>query len=208
MGKYNPVDAAVVAELQQIVGDRNVWLDREKMEDYSHDAVTGEKYVHFPEAVVFPETTGQVAEIVQLANRRLIPIVPRGAGTGYACAAVAFAGGIILSTERMTKFVEFDEPNMVLIVEPGVRTVDVQKFATERGYLYPGEPSSSDSSCIGGNVATNAGGMKAIKYGTTRQQVLGLEVVTPEGEITTLGSRMARLFVAARPRARAWWATI
>ena len=134
MGKYNPVDAAVVAELKQIAGDRNVWLDREKMEDYSHDAVTGEKYVHFPEAVVFPETTEQVAEIVKLANRRLIPIIPRGAGTGYACAAVAFGGGIVLSTERMTRFVEFDETNMTLIVEPGVRTIDVQKFATEKGY--------------------------------------------------------------------------
>ena len=96
MGKYNPVDADVVAELKQIAGDKNVWLDREKMEDYSHDAVTGEKYVHFPEAVVFPETTEQVAEIVKLANRRLIPIIPRGAGTGYACAAVAFGGGIVL----------------------------------------------------------------------------------------------------------------
>ena len=192
MGKYNPVDAAVFAELKQIVGDKNVWLDREKMEDYSHDAVTGEKYVNFPEAVVFPETTEQVAEIVKLANRRLIPIIPRGAGTGYACAAVAFGGGIILSTERMTRFVEFDEANMTLIVEPGVRTIDVQKFATEKGYLYPGEPSSSDSSCIGGNVATNAGGMKAIKYGTTRQQVLGLEVVTPEGEVTTLGGKLKK----------------
>ncbi len=192
MSKYHAVDEAVIAELKQIVGEKYVWLDREKMEDYSHDAVTGEKYTHYPEAVVFPGQTGQVAEILKLANRRLIPIVPRGAGTGYACAAVAFDGGIVLSTERMNQFVEFDEPNMVLVVEPGVRTIDVQNFATAKGYLYAGEPSSSDSSFIGGNVATNAGGMKAVKYGTTRQQVLGLEIVTPEGEVVTLGGKLKK----------------
>jgi glycolate oxidase len=192
VGLYNPVDAEVITELKRIVGEKNVWLDREKMEDYSHDAVTGEKYAHYPEAVVFPDQTEQVAEILKLANRRLIPIVPRGAGTGYACAAVAISGGVVLSTERMNRFVEFDEPNMVLIVEPGVRTIDVQKFATEKGYLYAGEPSSADSSFIGGNVATNAGGMKAIKYGTTRQQVLGMEIVTPEGEIVTLGGKLKK----------------
>ena len=192
MGKFNPVDAEVITELRQIAGEKNVWLDREKMADYSHDAVTGEKYVHYPEVVVFPEQVRQVAEILQLANRRLIPVVPRGAGTGYACAAVAFDGGIVLSMERMNRFVEFDEANMVLVVEPGVRTIDVQNFATSKGYLYAGEPSSSDSSFIGGNVATNAGGMKAVKYGTTRQQVLGLEVVTPEGEVVTLGGKLKK----------------
>ena len=192
MGKYHPVDATIIFELQQIVGAQAVWTDRDKMEPYSHDEVTGEKYIHYPEAVVLPETASQVAEILKLANRHLIPIVPRGAGTGYACAAVAYEGGIVLSTERMNRVIEIDEQNMVLVVEPGVRTVDVQKIATQKGYLYAGEPSSSDSSFIGGNVATNAGGLKAVKYGTTRQQVMGLEIVTPEGEILTLGGKLKK----------------
>ena len=135
MGKFNPVDAEVITELRQIAGEKNVWLDREKMADYSHDAVTGEKYVHYPEVVVFPEQVRQVAEILQLANRRLIPVVPRGAGTGYACAAVAFDGGIVLSMERMNRFVEFDEANMVLVVEPGVRTIDVQNVDDNRNII-------------------------------------------------------------------------
>jgi glycolate oxidase len=133
-----------------------------------------------------------VSDILKLANRCLIPVIPRGAGTGYACAAVAYEGGIVLSTERMNHVIEIDERNMVLVVEPGVRTVDVQKTATQKGYLYAGEPSSSDSSFIGGNVATNAGGLKAVKYGTTRQQVMGLEIVTPTGEIVTLGGKLKK----------------
>ena len=158
MSKYSPLDENAIAELKQIVGDKYVWTDRDKREPYSHDEVTGEKYIRYPEAVVLPETALQVAEILKLANRRLIPVVPRGAGSGYACASVAYEGGIVLSTERMNQVLEIDEQNMVMVVEPGVRTADVHKLANEKGYLYPGEPSSSDSSFIGGNVATNAGG--------------------------------------------------
>ena len=192
MNKYHPLDEDAIFALKQIVGTKYIWTDQDKMEPYSHDEVTGEKYIHYPEAVVLPENAGQVADILKLANSRKIPVVPRGAGTGYACAAVAYEGGIVLSTERMNRVIEIDEQNMVLVVEPGVRTVDVQKIATEKGYLYAGEPSSSDSSFIGGNVATNAGGLKAVKYGTTRQQVLGLELVTPEGEIVTLGGKLKK----------------
>ena len=192
MSKYSPLDENAIAELKQIVGDKYVWTDRDKMEPYSHDEVTGEKYIRYPEAVVLPETALQVAEILKLANRRLIPVVPRGAGSGYACASVAYEGGIVLSTERMNQVLEIDEQNMVMVVEPGVRTADVHKLANEKGYLYPGEPSSSDSSFIGGNVATNAGGLKAVKYGTTRQHVLGLEIVTPEGEVVTLGGKLKK----------------
>ena len=192
MSKWNKLDEAAIADLKRIVGEKYVWVDRDKLEPYSHDEVTGEKYVQYPEAVVFPENTEQVADLLKLANRRMIPVVPRGAGTGYACAAVAFTGGIVLSTERMNRVIEIDEQNMVLVVEPGVRTVDVQKIAFDKGYLYAGEPSSSDSSFIGGNVATNAGGLKAVKYGTTRQQVVGLELVTPEGEIVMLGGKLKK----------------
>jgi glycolate oxidase len=189
---YSKVDGRIVAELKNIVGGKYVWTDSEKMEPYSHDAVTGEEHVCYPDAVVLPATTEEVAAVVRLANREVIPIVPRGAGTGYACAAVAYEGGIVLSTERMDKIIEIDDENMVMVVEPGVRTSEVQDAAAARGYLYAGEPSSGDSSFIGGNVATNAGGIKAAKYGTTRQQVLGLELVTPEGEVVMLGGKLRK----------------
>jgi glycolate oxidase len=189
---YRKIDERVVNELKRIVGGKQVFTDAEKMEPYSHDAVTGEEHVSYPEAVVLPATTEEVAAVVRLANRELIPIVPRGAGTGYACAAVAYDGGIVLSTERMDKIIEIDDQNMVMVAEPGVRTSEVQEAAAAKGYLYAGEPSSGDSSFIGGNVATNAGGIKAVKYGTTRQQVLGLELVTPEGEVVMLGGKLRK----------------
>jgi glycolate oxidase len=192
MIQYKAVTPAIVAELSQIVGDKYVCTDKDKMEDYSHDAVTGDKYVYYPEVVVVPKTAAEIAAIVRIANRETIPVIPRGAGTGYACAAVAFGGGIMVSTERLDQILEFDEANLLMVVEPGVRTSEVQKAAHGRGYLYAGEPSSGDSSFIGGNVATNAGGIKAVKYGTTRQQVLGLEIVTAEGEIVTLGGKVKK----------------
>lgn len=192
MRTYHSVDGDVLAELKAIVGEKYVWTDRDKLEPYSHDEVTGDKYIHYPEAVVVPATTAEVAAVVKLANEKIIPVVPRGAGSGLACGAVAYSGGIVLSTERLDKVVEFDEQNMVLVVEPGIRTTDVQKFASEKGYFYANDPSSSDSSFIGGNVATNAGGLKAVKYGTTRQQVLGVELVTPQGEIVTLGGKLRK----------------
>jgi glycolate oxidase len=105
---------------------------------------------------------------------------------------VAHSGGIVVSTERMNDILEVDELNMVLVAEPGVRTEEVQKAAKKIGLLYAGDPSSGDSSTIGGNVATNAGGNKAVKYGTTRNQVLGLELVTPEGDVVSLGGKLKK----------------
>ncbi|WP_312562369.1 FAD-binding oxidoreductase [Anaerospora sp.] len=192
MIQYSKVTPAVVAELSQIVGEKYIITDKEKMEDYSHDAVTGDKYVSYPEVLVLPGTATEIAAIVKLANREVVPIIPRGAGTGYACAAVAFGGGIMVSTERLDQILEVDEANLLMVVEPGVRTSEVQKAAHNRGFLYAGEPSSGDSSFIGGNVATNAGGIKAVKYGTTRQQVLGIELVTAEGDIVTLGGKVKK----------------
>jgi glycolate oxidase len=189
---YNPVSARIVEELKGILGDKHVVTDKEKMEPYSHDEVTGDAYIKYPEAVVFPETAEQISEIVKLANRELIPVVPRGAGSGYTAGSVAYKGGIVVSTERMTRILEIDEQNLIMVTEPGISTSDIQKAAKERGYLYAGDPSSGDSSFIGGNVATNAGGNKAIKYGTTRQQVSGLEIVTPEGDIVTLGGKLKK----------------
>lgn len=192
MVKYNSVNINIINELKNLIGAMYVWTDPDKLEPYSHDEVTGVKYVKFPEAVVLPRTAEEIGEIVKLANRELIPVVPRGAGTGYACSAVAFKGGIVLSTERMDKILEIDEQNMIIVTEPGVRTSEIQKAANEKGYLYAGDPCSGDSSFIGGNIATNAGGNKAVKYGTTRQQVSGIEIVTPKGDIVTLGGKLKK----------------
>ncbi|KYZ75002.1 FAD-binding protein [Anaerosporomusa subterranea] len=192
MKQYNSVTQTILDQLKLIVGDRYVFTDAEKMEPYAHDEVTDSRYHHMPEVVVLPDAAEQVAEILKLANRELIPIVPRGAGTGLACGAVPIDGGIVLSLERMNRVLEINDECLYMIVEPGVRTDDVQKAAKTHELFYAGDPCSGDSCFIGGNVATNAGGNKAVKYGTTRHQVYGMQVVTPTGDIVELGGRLAK----------------
>lgn len=187
MKQYNRVTAAIVAELKSILGERNLITDPEKLIPYSQDEVTDERYHHLPEVAVFPETKEQVVEIMKLANREMIPVTPRGAGTGLAAGAIPVYGGIVLSVEKMNKILEVNHEYMYMIVEPGVKTEDVQNAASEVGLLYAGDPCSGDNCFIGGNIATNAGGNKAVKYGTTRHQVYSIEIVTPTGEITELG---------------------
>jgi glycolate oxidase len=185
--KYNSVSSENIAELKKIVGEKNVIVDAEKLIPYSHDEVTDVRYQHLPEACVFPENREQVAEVIKLANRALIPVTPRGAGSGLSAGAAPMYGGIVLSLEKMNKIIEVNAEYMYMVVEPGVMTENVQKAANEVGLLYAGDPSSGDSCFIGGNIATNAGGNKAVKYGTTRAQVYSIEIVTPTGEITELG---------------------
>ncbi len=190
MSSYNKLTLAVLEELRTMLGEKNVITDPDKMQPYSHDEVTESRYHHMPEVVVFPETTEQTAAVVKLANRELIPVVPRGAGTGLACGTVPIYGGIILSLEKMNKILQIDPVNMFMIAQAGARTEEVQQTAAKHNLLYAGDPCSGDSCFIGGNVATNAGGNKAVKYGTTRHQVYQVEVVTPTGEITNLGGRL------------------
>jgi glycolate oxidase len=192
MMRYSSVTQVVLEELAKIVGDKNITVDQEKLETYSHDEETDPRYQHMPEVVVFPETARQIAEIMKLANRELIPVVARGGGTGLAAAAVPLFGGIVVSTERMNQVLEINADAMYMVVQPGVRTDDVQKAAKEQGMFYAGDPCSGDSCVIGGNVATNAGGNRAIKYGTTRNQVYGFESVTPQGKIVRLGGRLEK----------------
>lgn len=193
MATYNKMTPPVIAALKTIVGEKGVFTESDKMEPYAHDEVTDTRYHHLPEAVVLPETAEQVAAIVKLANQEHIPIVPRGAGTGLACGAVALNGGIVLSLERMNKIIEINADSLYMTVEPGVRTDEVQNAAKKAGLFYAGDPCSGDSCFIGGNVATNAGGNRAVKYGTTRQQVYSLEVVTPRGKLVTLGGRLEKM---------------
>jgi len=192
MVNYNKVTAPILEELKGIVGAENITVDEKKLKDYSHDEVMDPHYIYMPEVVVFPETAEQIAQVVKLANRELIPLVPRGAGTGLSCGATPIYGGIVLTTDKLNKIIKVDTDNLYIEVEAGVLTGDVQKAANDAGLYYPGDPCSGDSCFIGGNVATNAGGNKAVKYGTTRHQVYSMEVVTPTGEITVLGGRLAK----------------
>ncbi|MGQ9556948.1 MAG: FAD-binding oxidoreductase [Desulfurispora sp.] len=190
--KYNPVTREILQQLQEIVGPQNVVVDEEKMEVYSRDEVSEAMWQKMPEVVVKPETAAQIAAIMRLANQELIPVTPRGAGTGLSAGAVPMLGGILLSLERMNKILELDRENLFMVVEPGVTTGEIQKTAMEHGLLYAGDPCSADSSFIGGNVAENAGGNKAVKYGCTSRHVYGLEIVTPQGEITTFGGKCVK----------------
>lgn len=190
--KYKPVTAEILEQLKSIVGPANVVLDQEKLETYAHDEVSEEMWTHMPEVVVKPENAGQISEIIKLANREMIPVTPRGAGTGLSAGAVPMVGGILLSVEKMNRILELDRENMFMLAEPGVTTGEVQKTASEAGFLYAGDPCSADSSFIGGNIAENAGGNKAVKYGTTARHVYGMEVVLPNGDITMLGGKCVK----------------
>ena len=192
MQKYNPVTAEILTELKTIVGSKYAFADPEKMEAYSRDETPDSKYACLPEVVVLPQTTDEVSRIVKLANREHLSIVPRGAGTGLACGAVPVTGGIVLSLERFDQIREVNAEAMYMVVDAGVRTDEIQKAAKEAGLFYAGDPCSGDSCFIGGNLATNAGGNRAVKYGTTRHQVYEFEMVTPLGDIVRLGSRLKK----------------
>ena len=145
-----------------------------------------------PDAIVLPASTREVADVVRLCAAHRVPIVPRGAGTGYTGGAVPMQGGIVISLERMNRILEIDEANLVAVVEPHVITGDLQTAVEKVGLFYPPDPASLKESVIGGNVAENAGGPRAFKYGTTKQYVLGLEVVLPTGEIVRTGGKVVK----------------
>lgn len=190
--KYTKITPEILDKLKAIVGEKHVITDPDLLEPYAHDEVTDPAYHHMPEAVVLAASTQEVADVVKLANEYVFPVVPRGAGTGLACGAVPIYGGIVLSLERMNKIVEVNAGALYAVVEPGVRTSDLQAAAEAKGLFYAGDPCSGDSCFIGGNIATNAGGNRAVKYGTTRHQVYAVEVVNPTGHIVHLGARLQK----------------
>lgn len=189
---YAAVTPNIVDELRRIVGAKGVLVDEEKIEAYSHDETSAEEYGHMPEVVVLPAETAQVAEVVRLANRERIPVTPRGAGSGLSGGAIPQFGGILLSLERMNKLIELDADNMVAVVEAGMVTNDLANYVQERGLFFAGYPMSLQTCVIGGNIAENAGGGKAVKYGVTGRYVLGLELVTPEGDVVQLGGKLSK----------------
>lgn len=190
--KYRRVTPGIIRELEDIVGARNVFHDAEKLEPYSHDETPGSHYRNMPEVVVRPESAQEIAAIVKLANRELIPITPRGAGSGLSGGAVPVYGGIVVATERMNRILDFDPGNMMITVEPGVVSNDINEYLKDSGLFYAGYPMSMETCFIGGNVAENAGGGKTVKYGVTARYVLGLEMVTPTGEIMEMGGKLLK----------------
>jgi len=191
--QYNPVTPAIVAAMEKIVGAKYVaYGDSDKLEPYSHDETPDPKYAHMPEAVVRPGTAEEIAAILKLANRELIPVTPRGAGSGLSGGAVPVYGGIVMLIDRMNRILEVDAENMMVVVEPSVVTNELTEVIAEHGLFYPGYPMSLETCFIGGNVAENAGGAKAVKYGVTGRYVLGLEVVTPTGDIIQLGGKRVK----------------
>jgi glycolate oxidase len=187
---YNKVDADVLAELRRIMGDGQILLSREDMEPYTHDEVVGLRAA--PEVVVKPTSAQQIADIFKLAQRKRIPVTPRGAGWGLSGGAVPICGGIVLSLEKMNHILEIDKDNLMVTVEPGVITGNIHRAVEAEGLFYPPDPASLDSCSIGGNIAEGAGGPRAVKYGTTMHYVCGLEAVLPSGDIITCGGKLVK----------------
>ncbi len=184
------LDARTVAEeLTALIGPSHVHVDAPTLAAYGVDAL-GQG--HAADIVVKPATTAEVAGVVGVCHRRRIPLVVRGAGTGYTGGAVPTAGGVVLSMERLNRILEIDEVNLLAIVEPNVITADLQRAVERVGLFYPPDPASLETCSIGGNVAECAGGPRAFKYGTTKRYVLALEVVLPTGEVIHTGSKAVK----------------
>lgn len=197
------MESKVIDEIRSIVGKDNVMDSMEQRQCYSYDARTDGIV---PELIVFPSSAAEVSGILKLANRHGFPVIPRGQGTGLTGGAIPVVEGVVLVFTRMDRILELDTENLIAVVEPGVITFNLQQEAAKYGLFYPPDPASYKYSSIGGNVAECAGGPNSLKYGVTRDYVIGLEVVLPTGEILNTGVRtmkgvvgydLTRLFVGS-----------
>ncbi|MBR0056130.1 MAG: FAD-binding oxidoreductase [Kiritimatiellae bacterium] len=184
-----PFGEADLAALRAICGEARVTPREAIGDDYCHDELGGG--FARPDARVVVKSTGEISAVMRHAFARRIPVTVRGSGTGLVGGAVPLSGGILLDTSAMTRILELDEDNMTLTVEPGVLLMDVAKYVEERGFFYPPDPGEKTAT-IGGNISTNAGGMRAVKYGVTRDYVRALEVVLPDGTVASLGGKVAK----------------
>ncbi len=187
--QYSKLVKEDIAYLRNLVGDDHILVGDEISEDYAHDEL-GEARA-FPDVVVEPDSTETISAIMRYAYERGIAVTTRGSGTGLCGGCVPLQGGILLSTARLNRILEIDTDNLMATVEPGVLLMDFQETVEKMGFLYAPDPGEK-SATIGGNVATNAGGMRAIKYGVTRDHVTGMEVVLANGEIVQLGGKIAK----------------
>lgn len=182
--------ATHIEAFKKIVGDKFVFVDEDSLNNYGHDET--ENLQFSPEVVIKPRTAEEISAILSICNKGRIPVTPRGAGTGLSGGALPHLGGVLLSTERMNSILEIDERNLQVTTEPGVITEVLQDAVKEKKLFYPPDPSSRGSCFIGGNIAENSGGPKAVKYGVVKDYVLNLEVVLPSGEIIWTGSNVLK----------------
>jgi len=183
------INSEIIRQLEAIVGSQHVTTAQDIVIENSQDAL---KQVFPAEAVVFPRTSEEIAAIMKLANERRFYVTARGGGVGYTGGAVPVKGGIVLATRRLNKILEINKADLVVVTEPGVTNYEVQRAVEAEGLFYPPDPASWKESFIGGNIAENAGGPRCAKYGATKQFVLGLDFVTPTGEIIRAGSRTTK----------------
>jgi len=181
---------AIVKLLREKLENRKVLDDKEILDSYSHDETPD--VIAAPDILVRAENAQDVSITLKICSAHKVPVTPRGAGTGVTGGALPVQGGVVLSLEKCRRILEIDPDNMVAVVEPGAITGEIQKAALEYGLMYPPDPASLDSCSIGGNVAEGAGGPRAVKYGTTKDYVLGLEFVLPDGSILNTGGKFVK----------------
>lgn len=184
--QYTKITASHIQQFQSIVGEQFVSTDKNENQPYEKDHT--EDLIYVPEVVIKPRTASEISAIVKICNLENISITPRGAGTGLSGGALALYGGVILSMERFNQIIQIDERNMQATVEPGVINEVLQNAVEEKGLFYPPDPASKGSCFMGGNIAHASGGPRALKYGTTRDYVLNLELVLPTGQIIWTGA--------------------
>lgn len=184
------IKEALINTLVGISGSANVFTDKASINHYGHDET--EKLNYPPDVVVKPSSTEEISKILKYCNENLIPVTPRGAGTGLSGGAIPHNGGVVISTEKLNKIIEIDERNLQVITEPGVITEVLQNAVKEKNLFYPPDPASRGSCFIGGNISENSGGPKAVKYGVVKDYVLNLEIVLPTGEIIWTGANVLK----------------
>lgn len=183
------IERKIIGKIERIVGESNATKEKEDLLCYSYDALN---LRYLPDLVVFPQNAQEISKVLLLANEQGFPVVPRGAGSGLTGGSLPVRGGVVISFERMNRILEIDEENLKALVEPGVVTADFHREVEKVGLFYPPDPASEEFSTLGGNVAECAGGLRAVKYGVTRDYVLGLELVLPTGEIVTTGGETVK----------------
>ncbi|MDN3547943.1 FAD-binding oxidoreductase [Mucilaginibacter aquaedulcis] len=183
---YNIITTPLLEAITAIVGADAVIVQHDELEKYSHDET--EDLVYYPDVVVKPQSPEEISALLKLCNKYLIPVTPRGAGTGLSGGALPVKGGLLIAMERFNKVLEIDEQNLQATVEPGVITEEFMNQAAAKGLLYPVDPASKGSCFIGGNVSHGSGGPRVVKYGTIREYVLNLQVVLASGEIIWTGA--------------------
>ena len=190
MATYNKITPEIAQQLKAVVGERRFFTGEDIDPNYSHDEmpIYG-KYM--PDAAVDVETTEEVSEIMKICSANKIPVTCRGAGTGLVGGCVPVAGGLVLCTRRMNRILEYDMDNLVVRIQPGVLLKDLAADALTHGLMYPPDPGEKTAT-VGGNISTNAGGMRAVKYGVTRDYVLALTVVLADGRIVELGKSVCK----------------